>query len=705
VNVDLVLVPIAALMAWITAVLIRWAAEATSRVSQAVVGFLLAMMVAMFGGALLYFLNPGPAALAEGLWLAGALMAVSVFPLFAAFLAEAKRRIEAGPGAASVAPGRHPFFLAVVVGLVLLNEILMGATFTLASGGGLSGGAGPVGFITTLGGVVGSAWFLFTMAAEMAFTAIFLRHRLTPAVRVVLLAQALLMFLSPPALAAPDWQYAAIGLASAGMIGLYVYAMEFLYRHRQFDRGIARYLERLLGVYALMMAGLFVWLAYGSVLLFALSVVLEMVLFFEAVAAPDRFATGEDLVWPLDPGWTFRVLAGIFVAEVFMGALLDLAVGGPNFASLLPAAPLAGSASAITVNVFANGFWFLALVNGSTWFLLMMGVEMGALVVFKLRETRQLETRVRLVLMMGCYGVFAVWFPSIYYAAAFPNAASGLTVPVLGWSMGLGSGPVAPSFFVVILLTYVITGGLTVLFGRRFICSTFCTAPLMYQGTTINAMSSFNRTSPLARKYLSSRFSTLYTATTGVTLAALAAVSVVSYLDQIGRLNVLILGTDPAVFFFAFSFSVLWYLMFVTIPYTGNYNCVTMGWCYTGAIAQAFQKVGFFELRVKSRRVCQDCTTLDCAKSCPIGLVDMPGHFRQTGRFRSTKCCGVGNCVGACPYGNLYIHDIRHWVRDRLGSRGDRRSPSPVLPMARRVGAPNTVGALPGATAVARSQK
>jgi polyferredoxin len=201
-----------------------------------------------------------------------------------------------------------------------------------------------------------------------------------------------------------------------------------------------------------------------------------------------------------------------------------------------------------------------------------------------------------------------------------------------------------------------------------------------------------------------------------VTLASLAAVSVVSYLDQIGRLNVSILGADPAVFFFALSFSVLWYLMFVTIPYTGNYNCVTMGWCYTGAIAQAFQKVGFFELRVKSRQVCRDCTTLDCAKSCPIGLVDMPGHFRQTGRFRSTKCCGVGNCVGACPYNNLYIHDIRHWVRDRLGARGDRRAPNPVLPMVRGSGAPNTRamrlapigtvgGALPSTSASARSEK
>ncbi|EQD42117.1 hypothetical protein B1B_14201 [mine drainage metagenome] len=45
----------------------------------------------------------------------------------------------------------------------------------------------------------------------------------------------------------------------------------------------------------------------------------------------------------------------------------------------------------------------------------------------------------------------------------------------------------------------------------------------------------------------------------------------------------------------------------------------------------------------------------------------MPGFFRTKGEFRSTKCCGVGDCVGACPYGNMYLYDVRHWVRGKLG--------------------------------------
>ena len=212
----------------------------------------------------------------------------------------------------------------------------------------------------------------------------------------------------------------------------------------------------------------------------------------------------------------------------------------------------------------------------------------------------------------------------------------------------------------------------------------------MYQGTTIDTMKSFNRSAPLARKYLSSRFSGLYTATTATVMVALAGTSLLSYLDTAGIAHVYVQGDDPSVFLFVLSFSVVWYLLFVSIPYAGNYNCVTMGWCYTGTITQAFQKIGFFQLKVRDKQVCRDCTTLDCAKGCPVGLVDMPGHFRTKGRFRSTKCCGVGDCIEACPHDNLYVSDVRHWVRRRLGLPETR---------ARRPG-PNAGGRIPAVGSV-----
>ncbi len=675
---QLVLAVLATLMAATTAGLIRWAATARTTLRAGTVLFLLLMMVAMVAGALLYFLRPGPASLLDGFWLASALMSASVLIIFASFLREVRHQ---EGGAPPPPTGPSLAFVGAVLLLVLLNEFLMGWTFSLAAGSlspSVSGGIPGL-----FPAVVSSPWFLFTMSGEMLLTTYLLRDRLPAPVVVVLALQSVIMFLSPPALAAGWWNSLAIYAGSSLMIGLFVYLMEFIYRHRQLTGAFSTYLVRLLAIYGAMMMGLFLWLTYGAVLLFAASVVVEMVIFFEAVLRSGPFSAGPSAPWQLRPNWAFALLAGIFVSEVFMGALLNLQIDPTDYAGVYFTLPLSGVPVGVAAyNAIYNGFWFLAGTTGSTWFLAMMGVEMGALVAFKFRETPQLETRIRLALMMGCYAGFAVFFPSIYYSAAFPNAPPQATVPFLGWSMGIGTEALAAGVVGVVLITYAITGVLSTLFGRRVICSVFCTAPLMYQGTAIDSMKTFNRSSPLARKYLSSRFSALYSVTTGLVLGSLAVASAASVLDSAGVWNVTVLGSDPTVFLFALYFGVLWYVMFVTIPYFGNYNCVTMGWCYTGTIAQAFQRVGFFKLKVHDRQVCRDCTTLDCAKACPVGLVDMPGHFRQTGEFRSTKCCGVGDCVGVCPYNNLYIADVRHWVRDRLGLP---KRPSPVkhLPMVR----------------------
>jgi polyferredoxin len=672
VDPSVLLIPLAGAMALVTAYLIKWAADAQTPLRASTVVFLLMMMVAMVGGAAIYYVRPSGTTLVEGFWVASALMSVSVVLVFRAFLQEARLRVEQGEGYASPVLKARGTFVASIVGLVLLNEILMGWTFSAAAGTTLlSNGAGAAGAVNLLSNIVASPWFLFTMSTEMAATALLLRTRISPVLYRVLLAQSVIMFLSPTALAYGSWVALSIYLSSAAMIGLIVYLMEFIYRHRQLDPVFSRYVVALMAIYAVMMAGQFLWLDYsGWTPVFALSIVAEMVLFFGAVVRTDRFGVEVEKPWQLNPAWAFQLLAFIFIAEIFMGALLDLQIQPAQYAGSFFALPLTGTPATVLYNATYNGFWFLAGVTASTWFLTMMGLEMGALLYYKFRESRHLENRIRILLTMGCYGAFAVFFPSLYYSEVFPNAQASTTVPVLGWSMGIGSAELAASVFLVVLATYAITGVLSALFGRRVICSIFCTAPLMYQGTAIDAMKSFNRTEWPAKKYLGSRFSTAYSVTTGVILVSLALASVASYLDSIGVWSVTILSADPTVFLFSLSFGVLWYVMFVTIPYAGNYNCVTMGWCYTGAIAQAFQKIGFFKLKVRDKEVCKACTTLDCAKSCPVGLVDMPGHFRTKGQFRSTKCCGVGNCVGACPYDNLYISDVRHWIRDKVGTRG-----------------------------------
>jgi polyferredoxin len=665
-TVDLlVLAPIAGLMVLASAGLIRWAAEAESEVRASVVVFLMAMMVAMIAAAFVYYLHPGPASLVEGLWLGATVMSLSVFPVVSAILRELRARL-ADPGGQSPirAPGR---FIAVVVALVLVNELLMGATFQLASGGSLPAiGANGAGIIDSFAAVVVSPWFLFTMSAEMGLTAVLLRHRIDPVLLGLAGTQSLLMLASPPVFADPRWVSSTVYLSSLLMIGAFVFLLEYIYRHRQLRPALSSYFLRLLLVYALMMAGLYVWLADGAVALFAASVVLEMVLFFDATTRPGRYSSGVSLPWQLNARWALGVLSLVFIAELFMGALLDLEINGPGFLELLPNLPLSGPPGPALYAAVYNGFWFVATVTNSAWFLIMMGAEMGALVVFKIRETVGFELRARLGLMIAAYAAFTVYLPGFWSTLPIRDLPDLSTVPVVGWNMGIGTGgPAAPELFGAILITYVVLASLSTLFGRRVLCSVFCNAPLMMQGTLPDAMKSFNRSSTIGRRYLGSRFSTAYSVTLAISLVSLAGATVVSYLDAIGRLAVTFAGADPVQFLFSFYFGVLWYVMFVTIPYTGNYNCVTMGWCHWGSFSAAFSRIGFFRLRVKDRGICRACTTLDCAKSCPVGLVDLVGQLRTTGEFRSSKCCGVGDCVGACPYGNLYIHDVRHWWRGR----------------------------------------
>ncbi len=674
------LVVLAAVMAASTAVFVRWAAACVSALRASLVVFLLLMMSGMLAGALVYLVHPDRTSAVAGLWVASVIMSVSVVVVFVAFVREAGR-LAAGAGRATAyQPGGA--FVASVVGLVLLNEFLMGWAFGAAAGTlARLPAAGLTGSLDFAVATVNSPWFLFTMSAEMLLTAILLRDRLPRPVLGVLLAQAVIMVFSPTALASSAWVPVAVYASSAAMIGLFVYLMEHLYRHDRLSAGWSSYLVELLGVYGLMMAGLFVWQYYGTALLFAAAIVLEMIVVYAAVLRPERLSAPLADPWQSRPHWTFAVLSGIFVAELFMGAVLDVQVLPATYLGGFPFVALSGPPGAIVLAALTNAFWFVATVTASTWFLLMMGIEMGALVVFKLRESRNPENRVRLGLTLASYAAFVVFYPSLYFSFVFPNAPAQSAVPFLGWSMGIGSYPLAIGVFGAVLATYLITGVVVVLFGRRAICSVFCSAPLMYQGTAIDRMKSFNRSSPVARKYLSSRFSAAYSMTTAAVMVALVGTSILSYLDTTGALSVYVLGTDPSVFLFTVSFSVAWYVLFVTIPYAGNYNCVTLGWCYTGTIAQAFQRIGTFKLKVRDRQVCRDCTTLDCAKGCPVGLVDMPGHFRQTGEFRSTKCCGVGDCVEDCPYDNLYISDVRHWFRRRLGlpdTRARRAGPSPA---------------------------
>ncbi|EQD50216.1 4Fe-4S ferredoxin iron-sulfur binding domain protein, partial [mine drainage metagenome] len=161
----------------------------------------------------------------------------------------------------------------------------------------------------------------------------------------------------------------------------------------------------------------------------------------------------------------------------------------------VPAGPLVGPPAVVLSHLLANGFWWLATVTDSAWFLVMMGVEMGALVYFKIRETRHQGLRLRLWLLVGVFASTTVLIPGFW--STIPGVPALATVPFLGWTMGIGSGgALTGTVILAVLGTYLLVAGLCFLFGRRALCSVLCgMAPLMYQGTLMDRMKSFNRSS------------------------------------------------------------------------------------------------------------------------------------------------------------------------------------------------------------------
>ena len=339
------------------------------------------------------------------------------------------------------------------------------------------------------------------------------------------------------------------------MTALFIFMFEYLARNNSVNKAVADYYLRLLAVYALMMAGLYLWKLDGDEFLFAVSIILEMALYFSLVMNSRRVVGAEKKSWLLDSRWAFGVLTALFISEFFMGALLDAQVNGPqNLIAAAGLVPLSGVSLTTAGAALYNFISFFGHVTVSPWFLIMMGAEMGALVAFRIRTVRELETKLRLVMVMVAYAVYTIIVPSFLVPMqALPK------IPFLGWSMGVGTaGPVAPALLVGLIGTYIISGVLSLLFGSRQMCSMFCSAALMYQGSFYDSMKTFNRSSKIGKKYLTSKLSGLYKVTFSLVWGSLIIAVALSYLDSIGLLKVSLFGNDPTTFLYTFYFGFLW---------------------------------------------------------------------------------------------------------------------------------------------------
>lgn len=641
-------------MTVLTAWLLKKGSEVKTLADAGLVVFLLAMMASMFASAVVYLYSPAFVTLFELVAVNMVSMSVGLIPVLMALFKGDRPLGETRKS--SVVSSRSAVLSAVVV-LALLSEALMGWTFALASGVGST--SQPA--VSSLINSMSSYWFIFTMAGEMAVTLCLVGRRFPKGIRLLISVQIAVMVLSPTAIASASWSTFSLVGNSVAMIAAIIVIMEYLFRHRALARGESAYLLRLMGAYTLMMGGLFLWLMNGDVLIFVVSILGEMVAYFAIVLDDKTLASGTVISWQSRPVWTFGILGGVFLAEFFMGAVLNVVAEGTGYFTSLPFAVIGGSALNAAGAAFFDFIVAVGSVTASFWFLAMMGVEMGALVVFKFGHAREMETKVRLLLMLAAYAIYAVYLPTF----VFPDSLG--RVPFVGWSMGLGTaGAAAPTVIGAILATYLISGALSFFFGSRNLCSVFCTAAVMYQGTTYDAMSSFNRTSKIGRHFLTSRITGAYKVVASLVWVSLLVSALLSYLNSTGAISFTLYGTDVSGFFYAFYFSFLWYVVWVMIPFMGTYACLNTGVCGWGSFNQVVSRLGLFRLKVRSGDTCTDCKTKDCAKVCPVGLTDMPGSFIDKGEFRSMKCVGVGDCVSACPYNNIFFFDVRNWVRMKL---------------------------------------
>ncbi len=537
----------------------------------------------------------------------------------------------------------------------------MGWTFALL-GGTVSISSGLQWVYLALIHAMSSFWFIFMMSAEMGITLFFIRGRLPKPLIWIMACQTIIMILSPTAIGNSLWTNISLVAGSAVMVFLFIYVFEFLYKNRTTSSGILNYLLFLMLAYALMMAGQFIWLLNGDATVFVLSIIAEMVVYFGIVLDERRLVSSKSTSWQAKPYWVFGFLGLLFVAEFFMGGVLDIQVYGAGFFNMMMFASTAGS----FVNALSAGFFnfimFFTRITMSPWYLIMMGIEMGALVAFRIKYTRELETKVRLLLLILAYGAYSILLP--IFVIPFNVLRQ---TPWLGWASGIGSsGAIASTVVVALLGTFLISGILSFLFGSRQLCSVACMAPLMYQGTTIDAMSSCSGTSKLSCRLHTNKISSAYKVVVSAVWISLLAAALLSYLASVGILGISVFGMDPAYFLYMFYFGFLWYVIWLMIPFVGTYGCVSTGMCGWGAFNQLISRAGLFRLKVKDKALCSSCTTKDCSKICPLGLTGQPAEFAAKGEFRNYKCIGDGNCVSACPHRNISFYDVRHWLREKF---------------------------------------
>ncbi len=634
-----------ALMAFAMAYAISYARKSSSQAQRFIVYLILSMMNGMLIGPLFYYLFKLPFVRAAEV--SSFAMMIEAIPFLGIFLSDIMNE-----------RSRNKTFLYYYTSIfVIIDEVIMSLDFNL-----ISGSENAVNLYSIIRSL-SSYWFVLPMASEMFLSALLLRNDVNRFMFYVFSVQAAVMLLMPnifPGL----WVPLAVYISGAVMTGFFIYMFEYLYKKQSLSNSSGRYIIELLIGYSLMMGSIFLWQYNKSLFLISISMVIYMAIYLNGILKY-KF-NDRKFFWISNKKWSLIYMIMVFTSEFFMGATFDAQYYGASFfISSMNLAVVSGSIYNMILTSIYDFIAFFGIISLSTWFLIMMGIEMGSLVVFRLK-TAHLENRIRMILMLCAYAVYSILIPSFI----IPNNSK---IPFIGWTMGIGSGgPVAPALILPIILTYVISGSLSFLFGSRQICSLFCTAPVMYQGTFYDSMKNFNRSGKTSKSITLSNKSgkLLYRIVSLLVYSSLGITAVLSYLDSIHAESIYIYGTDPEYMLYIFYFGVLWYIVFLTMPVLGSYACINTGYCHWGNFNRFISKFGFFKLKVKDPATCLTCRTKDCAKACPVGNHELPGNFIKNGEYRDSRCIGIGDCLEACPNENIFFYDVRHFIREKTSKKG-----------------------------------
>ena len=282
------LVPTAFLMVAFISWVITRTARARTGIDTAVLLLLLIMMVAMLlGPAYLYFTTLDLTLGDVAIWEIAVFMSVGMMPigvlLFAQYMMmdDPDRK---GPLPLSNLLRHVSWLRATYIFLLVLSELLMGWAFNLASGlVTLSEGYTASAVAQELSYSITTYWFVFTMVGEMTLTLIAFRKAINSDLLAVLGLQTLVMFLTPTALASKYWETYSLYLDAVVMTGVIAFAIRLLRSGKKRDPVVMKYLGLFIVANAVMMGGFLSWVLSGETPLLALCLVVETVLYFDAV--------------------------------------------------------------------------------------------------------------------------------------------------------------------------------------------------------------------------------------------------------------------------------------------------------------------------------------------------------------------------------------------------------------------------------------